>query len=97
MRAFNDRLEQAVMDHEADPKQQLKDLGIAYIRFFIENPEYLQLLFFSDLRKALSNSRQQPSEIAFCIMRARRAPWSAAAELPPSVFELFKAAASPPQ
>lgn len=64
MRAFNDRLEQAVMNPAADPKQQIKDLGIAYIRFFIENPEYLQLLFLSDLRKALSNSCQQSSEIA---------------------------------
>ena len=54
MRAFNDSLKQAVMDPDADPRQQLKDLGFAYIRFFIENPEYLQLLFLSDIHKALS-------------------------------------------
>jgi AcrR family transcriptional regulator len=63
MRAFNDHLEQAVMNPAADPKQQLKDLGIAYIRFFFENPEYLQLLFLSDLRKVLANSLQPSLEI----------------------------------
>jgi AcrR family transcriptional regulator len=58
MRAFNERLKQAVMDPSADPRQQLKDMGITYIYFFVENPEYLQLLFLSDIHKALSKSRQ---------------------------------------
>jgi AcrR family transcriptional regulator len=54
MQEFNHRLKQAVMRPGADPRQQLKDLGIAYIHFFVENPEYLQLLFLSDIHKALS-------------------------------------------
>lgn len=64
MREFNDRLEEAVINPDDDPRQQLKDLGISYIRFFTENPEYLELLFLSDLYKALPDSFREISEIA---------------------------------
>jgi AcrR family transcriptional regulator len=63
MREFNESLEQAVMNPDIDPRQQLKDLGIAYIRFFTENPEYLQLLFLSDLHKSLADSCHAIAEI----------------------------------
>ncbi len=43
---FNTSLEEAFLADE-DPKGQLKKMGYYYIRFFVENPEYLRLLFFS--------------------------------------------------
>lgn len=48
--AFNESLESAV-DTNQDPTMQLKMLGIAYIRFFANNPEYLWLLFVNDKQK----------------------------------------------
>ena len=48
--AFNESLESAV-DTNQDPTMQLKMLGIAYIRFFAHNPEYLWLLFINDKQK----------------------------------------------
>lgn len=46
LREFEQSLERAFCA-EGDPKTQLKTMGSHYIRFFVENPEYLRLLFFS--------------------------------------------------
>jgi len=46
---FNQCLEEAVKKHPNDNKSQLKEMGYAYVKFFVENPEYLRLLFLSDL------------------------------------------------
>lgn len=54
MRAFNESLQQAVDKHPDDPKKQVKEMGVAYVRFFAENPEYLRLLFLSDMKRRLS-------------------------------------------
>ncbi len=51
MTAFNTSLERAVSKHDGDPRSQLKEMGVAYIRFFAENPEYLRLLFVNDLKR----------------------------------------------
>jgi AcrR family transcriptional regulator len=48
MQDFNERLEQAASGHPDDPAQQLREMGTAYIVFFMETPEYQRLLFFSD-------------------------------------------------
>lgn len=34
----------------SDPKKQLKEIGVAYVHFFAENPEYLKLLFLSNVQ-----------------------------------------------
>ena len=50
LRAFNDTLEQAVKLHPEQPKKQLTEMGVAYIKFFVENPEYLRLLFLNNFK-----------------------------------------------
>lgn len=46
---FNQCLEEAVKKYPNDNKSQLKEMGYSYVKFFVENPEYLRLLFLSDL------------------------------------------------
>jgi len=53
LEAFGERLENAVAKHPGKPLAQLKEMGVAYVRFFAENPEYLRLLFLSDIRLKL--------------------------------------------
>jgi len=48
--AFAASLEGAVALHPGDPKAQLTEMGVAYIRFFAQNPEYLRLLFLTENR-----------------------------------------------
>nr|WP_319488769.1 TetR/AcrR family transcriptional regulator [uncultured Caproiciproducens sp.] len=48
LQSFNRSLEHAVEKHPADPKSQLREMGFAYIQFFVENPEYMRLIFLSD-------------------------------------------------
>ncbi len=48
--AFGASLEKAVEEHPGDVSAQLREMGFAYIRFFAEKPEYLRLLFLSDVR-----------------------------------------------
>lgn len=50
LREFNNCLEKAVENNPEDPHRQLNEMGVAYIRFFVENPEYFRLLFLSDYR-----------------------------------------------
>jgi hypothetical protein len=45
MRAFNQSLEEAALRYPEDPKGRLKEIGVAYVRFFAQRPEYLRLLF----------------------------------------------------
>lgn len=45
---FNQCLEEAVNKYPEDNKSQLKEMGYAYVKFFVENPEYLRLFFLSD-------------------------------------------------
>jgi AcrR family transcriptional regulator len=56
MAAFNNSLEAAVNKHPGNPRSQIKEMGLAYIRFFVENPEYLRLMFMSDLKLAEKES-----------------------------------------
>ncbi|MBN1777807.1 MAG: TetR/AcrR family transcriptional regulator [Clostridiales bacterium] len=48
--AFGRRLQAAVELHPGEPMAQLTEMGVAYVRFFAENPETLRLLFLSDIR-----------------------------------------------
>lgn len=56
LRAFNDALEQAVKLHPDDPKKQLTEMGVAYIKFFVENPEHLRLLFLNNFKDRMQLS-----------------------------------------
>lgn len=49
IQAFNESLEEAVMKYPDDAAKQLKEMGVCYIRFFSKNPEYLHLLFSSNI------------------------------------------------
>jgi AcrR family transcriptional regulator len=65
MRAFNDSLASAAEKHPGNPGNQIREMGVAYVRFFAENPQYLRLLFLSDIHTA--------SEAAFCDAKAHLA------------------------
>ncbi len=58
LQEFDQSLEKA-FNEDGDPKQQLKNMGVYYIRFFTENPEYMRLLFFGNaqvwMREAVKN------------------------------------------
>jgi AcrR family transcriptional regulator len=60
MQEFNSTLEQAIERHPDDPKLQLKAMGIAYIGFFVNNPEYLRLLFISNIRYIVNHDLSHP-------------------------------------
>ncbi|HPF86693.1 MAG TPA: TetR/AcrR family transcriptional regulator [Candidatus Limiplasma sp.] len=47
---FAASLRAAVAQYPGQPQAQLEEMGVAYIRFFVENPEYLRLFFLSDVR-----------------------------------------------
>lgn len=49
MGKFSGALQQAVDKYPNNPKYQLKEMGCAYVEFFAKNPEYLRLMFLSDL------------------------------------------------
>ncbi len=51
MREFNQILQGSVDKHPDDPRSQIQEMGVAYIRFFVEKPEYLRLIFLSDKRQ----------------------------------------------
>ena len=52
---FNQCLEEAVNKYPNDNKIQLKEMGYAYVKFFVENPEYLRLLFLSDFANSIKH------------------------------------------
>lgn len=54
MRSFNEVLEQAVQKHPDNPSKQLTEMGVAYVQFFVENPEYLRLLFLSNMKDKMN-------------------------------------------
>lgn len=62
MHRFSQSLQEAVDKYPDDPKSQLKEMGCAYIKFFVENPEYLRLIFLSDIKKRINNSWENPDD-----------------------------------
>lgn len=53
LRRFNESLRAAVEKHPDDVRGEISEMGCAYVRFFVENPAYLRLLFFSDVARWL--------------------------------------------
>lgn len=56
---FNQSLQEAVDKYPNDNKSQLTEIGYSYVKFFVENPEYLRLLFLSDLSKHFKNENYE--------------------------------------
>lgn len=54
MSKFSQSLQEAVDKYPDDPASQLREMGYSYIKFFTENPEYLRLIFLSDIDKRIS-------------------------------------------
>lgn len=52
---FNQTLQEAVDKYPNDIKSQIKEMGYSYVKFFVENPEYLRLLFLSDFSKNIKD------------------------------------------
>ena len=44
---FNDALKKGMDETEGSSREKLKGMGRGYIRFFMENPEFLELLFLT--------------------------------------------------
>lgn len=60
MYRFNESLEQAVDQYPENPERQLSEMGVAYVRFFIEKPEYLRLLFLNNYKEKLEAIANHP-------------------------------------
>ena len=45
---FDQILKEAVKEYPEDLQSQLKEMAFLYVKFFVENPEYMKFLFFSD-------------------------------------------------
>ena len=50
VKEFQEALSSAVNKYQGDPLEQIKNIGINYVIFFKENPEYLNLFFQSELK-----------------------------------------------
>jgi AcrR family transcriptional regulator len=63
MAKFSQSLQKAVDQYPNDPISQLKEMGCSYIEFFTENPEYLRLIFLSDITKRINNSSADSNNV----------------------------------
>ena len=54
MEKFNETLKMAALKYPNDIRSQIYEMGFLYVKFFVENPEYLQLLFLSDVTKYIN-------------------------------------------
>lgn len=65
IRLFDLSLQQAAKKYTS-PKEQLLEMGVAYVHFFVANPKYLKLLFFSNIRdyigRGFYDGRGRPEE-----------------------------------
>lgn len=50
---FDRILKSALVKYPDDAKSQLREMAYLYVKFFVENPEYMNFLFFSDLNKTI--------------------------------------------
>lgn len=51
IKKFDDALQAAVDKYPDHYEQQLREMGFCYVKFFVENPDYLQLLFIRNVKK----------------------------------------------
>jgi AcrR family transcriptional regulator len=69
---FNGVLQGAVDKYPDDPQSQLKEMGCAHIEFFVNNPEYLHLIFLSDITERLLGGQAEQPENNACIADFKR-------------------------
>jgi AcrR family transcriptional regulator len=60
---FDRILKSALEKHPSDTKDQLREMAFLYIKFFVENPEYMKFLFFSDFNKAIQEKTGAPNMV----------------------------------
>lgn len=70
MTKFSLSLQAAVDRYPDDPGSQLKEMGYAYVRFFAENPEYLRLIFLSDITQRINSMGENINDI-HCFMEQK--------------------------
>ena len=58
---FDQILKEAVKKYPEDLQSQLKEMAFLYVKFLVENPEYMKFLFFSDFNKKLSTDNKDLS------------------------------------
>jgi AcrR family transcriptional regulator len=54
---FDHILKEAVSKYPKDLESQLKEMAFLYVKFFVENPEYMKFLFFSDFNKKFPSDK----------------------------------------
>ena len=67
MQKFNSVLQYAVDKYPDDSQSQLKEMGCAYIEFFVKNHEYLHLIFLSDITEKLFGGQREQAENNVCL------------------------------
>ena len=55
---FDEALKEAVKIYPDDFEKQLREMGFMYVKFFVENPDYLHLLFLSDTRNYIAANKE---------------------------------------
>lgn len=55
---FDKALKEAVKLYPDDWEEQLREMGFRYVKFFVENPDYLHLLFLSDIRSYIASNEE---------------------------------------
>lgn len=58
--SFNRALQEAVQMYPHDPENQLIELGKCYVRFMVENPDYMRFIFINPNQK-VNNMVQKPN------------------------------------
>ncbi|MCX8167279.1 MAG: TetR/AcrR family transcriptional regulator, partial [Candidatus Micrarchaeota archaeon] len=60
---FNHTLKNAIDKYPSDPRKQLCEMGCLYVQFFVENPDYLNLLFLTDSLKYVRSDELSESNL----------------------------------
>lgn len=56
IKKFDAALQEATKIYPDNYEKQLMEMGFLYIKFFVENPDYLQLLFLSDTIQCINST-----------------------------------------
>lgn len=70
--AFKDSLLESTINYPDNPKTQIVKMGKAYVKFMVENPEYLKFLFLTEHKYPVRldcNKLCHPSETPFDIFK----------------------------
>jgi Transcriptional regulator len=60
---FDQFLKEARSKHPDDIKNQLREMAFSYIKFLVENPEYMRFLFFSDFNRKFSEENTEKTPV----------------------------------